>query len=194
MKTIFLTFTATITVVALAATLFLNTILATFGLVSTSVETLHHLKSSQTVIEKMKVRHQTKTQNLTKRLTKRSSRRVAAASLAAATVGTAAVAITMTGFEIQDYCEQQASLHTEHSILYSTMDEFDYNACLEQSKVDSVRILTEVKQSANESVAEAMDFATDYSHDKWLAIKDAYMISIESAAQTINEVRGSFNQ
>ena len=104
MKTIFLTFTATLAALSFAATLFLNTILGTFGLVTTSVDTLNKLKSSQVVMDKMKTRHQAKRLTATKKLAKRSSRRVASASLAAATIGTVAVAITMTGFEIHDYC------------------------------------------------------------------------------------------
>lgn len=193
MKTIFLTFTATLLGITFAASLFLNTILGTFGLVSTSVETFNKLKSSQLVMNKMKVRHQAKTRNITKRLAKRSSRRVASASLAAATIGTAAVAITMTGFEIHDYCEDKASLQTDHNILYGTTDNFDFDSCLKQGKVESARILNEVQQSTSDTLIEAMHLATDYSNEKWLTLKDAYNLAIESAANTINELRGSNN-
>jgi hypothetical protein len=46
-KTVLFTFTVTIAMVTLVATLFLNTILGAFGLAATSIETLQNLKTSQ---------------------------------------------------------------------------------------------------------------------------------------------------
>jgi len=185
MKSILLTFTVTMSGVAIAATLFLNTILSTFGLVSTSVDTFNSLKSSQIVMEKMQNRHQIKKRNITNKLAKRSGRRIASASLAAATIGTVAVAATMTGFEIHDYCEEQASLQIEHNILYGGTTEFDFDTCLEQGQIESARILADVKQSTSDMVTEVMHSATDYSHQQWLALKAAYMTVIESTASSI---------
>jgi len=194
MKTIFLTFTATLAALSFAATLFLNTILGTFGLVTTSVDTLNKLKSSQVVMNKMKTRHQTKRLTATKKLAKRSSRRVASASLAAATIGTVAVAITMTGFEIHDYCEDQASLQIDNNILYGTTDEFNLEACLEQGKEESKRILTEVKQSASESVKNAIDSAAQYSNEQWFALAESNADAVESTSQTIDELKALVRQ
>jgi len=172
-----------------AATLFLNTILGSFGLVTTSVDTLNKLKSSQIVMEKMKTRHRAKQLNATKKLAKRSSRRVASASLAAATIGTVAVAVTMTGFEIHDYCEDKESLQTDNNILYGTTDEFNFEACIEQGKAESKRILTEVKTSASAHVSDAMNSAAQYSSEQWLALKESNAEAFESTGQTINELR-----
>ena len=194
MKTIFLTFTATLAALSFAATLFLNTILGTFGLVTTSVDTLNKLKSSQVVMNKMKTRHQAKRLTATKKLAKRSSRRVASASLAAATIGTVAVAITMTGFEIHDYCEDQASLQIDNNILYGTTDEFNLDACLEQGKEESKRILTEVKQSASESVNNAIDSAAQYSNEQWLVLAESNADAVESTSQTIDELKALVRQ
>jgi hypothetical protein len=194
MKTIFLTFTATLAALSFAATLFLNTILGTFGLVTTSVDTLNKLKSSQVVMDKMKTRHQAKRLTATKKLAKRSSRRVASASLAAATIGTVAVAITMTGFEIHDYCEDQASLQIDNNILYGTTDEFNLDACLEQGKEESKRILTEVKQSASESVNNAIDSAAQYSNEQWLVLAESNADAVESTSQTIDELKALVRQ
>ena len=194
MKTIFLTFTATLAALSFAATLFLNTILGTFGLVTTSVDTLDKLKSSQVVMDKMKTRHQAKRLTATKKLAKRSSRRVASASLAAATIGTVAVAITMTGFEIHDYCEDQASLQIDNNILYGTTDEFNLDACLEQGKEESKRILTEVKQSASESVNNAIDSAAQYSNEQWLVLAESNADAVESTSQTIDELKALVRQ
>ncbi|MFT7235845.1 MAG: hypothetical protein ACI9QV_001431 [Methylophagaceae bacterium] len=161
MKAIFLTFTTTIAVACFGASLFLNSILGAFGLVSTSIDTFSDLKASHLVMEKMKIRHQIKQQNITKKLAKRSSRRVASASLAAATLGTVAVAVTMTGFELHDYCEGQASLQIDSNILYGTNGNVDFDACIDKSQDDSLRILNDVKQSAYDTVNEAMHSAVD---------------------------------
>ena len=189
MKTIFLTFTATLAALSFAATLFLNTILGTFGLVTTSVDTLNKLKSSQVVMDKMKTRHQAKRLTATKKLAKRSSRRVASASLAAATIGTVAVAITMTGFEIHDYCEDQASLQIDNNILYGTTDEFNLDACLEQGKEESKRILTEVKQSASESVNNAIDSAAQYSNEQWLVLAESMPMPSNQPAKPLMNLK-----
>lgn len=189
MKTIFLTFSATVAAVSFAATLFLNTLLGTFGLVTTSVDTLNKLKSSQIVMDKMKTRHQIKKRNVTKKLAKRASRRVASASLAAATIGTLAVAATITGFEIVDYCEDKESLHIDSNILYGTTDEFDFEACIEEGKSESKRILTDVKQSSNQLLNEAMNSAVRYRNEQWQALKEAHQDTLLSANQTLETLK-----
>jgi hypothetical protein len=194
MRTIFLTFTTTLAAIAFAGTLFLNTILGTFGLVTTSVESLNKLKSSQLVMDKMKSRHQAKKLNVTKKLAKRSGRRVASASLAAATIGTVAVAVTMTGFEIHDYCEDKASLQVDDNILYGTTGEFNFDECIEEGKVESKRILTEVKQAASERVSDAMNSVAQYSSQQWLALQESNVDTIESTSQTIDALRESAKQ
>jgi hypothetical protein len=194
MKAICITFTTTLAAIAFAATLFLNTILGTFGLVTTSVESLNKLKSSQLVMDKMKTRHQAKKMNVTKKLAKRSGRRVASASLAAATIGTVAVAVTMTGFEIHDYCEDKASLQVDDNILYGTTDKFNFDECIEEGKVESKRILTEVKQAASERLNDAMNSVTQYSSQQWLALQESNFDTIESTSQTIKALKESAKQ
>jgi vacuolar-type H+-ATPase subunit H len=189
MRTIFLTFATTIAAISFAATLFLNTILGTFGLVTTSVNNLSKLKSSQIVMDKMKSRHQVKKLNVTKKLAKRSSRRVASASLAAATIGTLAVAVTITGFEIIDYCEDRESLHIDSNILYGTTDEFDFEACIEEGKSESKRIITDVKQSSNQLLNEAMNSAVRYSNEQWQTLKEAHQDTLLSANQTLETLK-----
>lgn len=189
MKSIFLTFTLTLVTIALLSTLFLNTILGTFGLVSTSVSTLNNLKSSQVIIDRMKVRHEVKKLDATKKLAKRSSRRVASASLAAATIGTLAVAATITGFEIIDYCEDKKSLHIDSTILYGTTHEFDFESCIEEGKNESKRILSDVKQSSSQVVNEAMRSANDYSQEQWHTLKEVHQDTLASANQAIEALK-----
>ena len=191
MKPVLLTFTTTLAALTFASTFFLNTLLGTFGLAATSIDTLNNLKSSQMVVDKMKTRHQLKKQALTKKLAKRSSRRVATASLAAATIGTAAVAITMTGFEIHDYCEDKASLQDEQNILFGTNNEFDFEACIDEGKIESKRILLDVKAAASEHVNNAINSTTQYSHEKWNALKALNNDTFSSTDDAVNELKDS---
>ena len=62
MKSVLLTFITTLAALAFASTFFLNTLLGTFGLAATSIDTINNLKSSQIVIDKMKTRHHIKKQ------------------------------------------------------------------------------------------------------------------------------------
>lgn len=191
MKAIFLTFTATTAAAFFVASLFLNSILGVFGLVSTSVDALSNLKSSHLVMEKMKIRHQIKKQNITKKLAKRSSRRVASASLAAATIGTVAVAVTMTGFELNDYCEDKASLQVDNNILYGTTGKVDFDACIDEGQDESIRILNDVKQSAYDNVNEAMDSAVGYSGEQWRALKEFNADTLRATQQNIDALKKS---
>jgi len=135
MKTVFLTITATLTTISFAVTLFLNTILGAFGLVTTSIDTLNNLQSSHKVVEQMKTRHKAKKVDVTKKLAKRSGRRVASTALAAATIGTTAVVVTVVGFEIHDYCEDKESLQNDYNILYGTEVEFNFDKCVDEGKM-----------------------------------------------------------
>ena len=183
MKTIFLTMTTTIAVISFAAMLFLNTILGAFGLVATSVETLSNLQTSQKVVEKMKTKHQTKKRNLTKNFAKKSSKKLASTALAAATIGTVAVVATVASLEVSAYCEEQESLQDDANILYGTHDEFDFKSCLKEAEEESKDLLTEMKHSATESVANAMNSTVEYSREQWLAIGEL----IDSTGKASNE-------
>lgn len=167
MKSIFLTFSATITAVAMAASLFLNSILGAFSLVALPAGELLKLRASQQVVERMKERHNYKKTNASKRITKRAAKRVASTAVAAATVGTVAVAATMTGLEIADYCEEKQSLHEDESILYGTEAAFDLEHCLEEGKDDSKAIMAELKSSSVEAVSNAFNAASEYSSEIW---------------------------
>jgi hypothetical protein len=194
MKPILLTFTTTIAALTFASTFFLNTLLGTFGLAATSIDTLNTLKSSQMVVDKMKTRHHIKKQALTKNLAKRSSRRVASASLAAATIGTVAVAVTMTGFEIHDYCEDKASLQNEQNILFGTSNTFDFESCIEEGKIESKRILLDVKAAASEHVNNAIESTAQYSHEKWNALKESNNNTFSSVDKATNELSDSLKK
>jgi len=191
MRNIVLTITATMAAVSFAASIFLHSILGAFGLVTTSVEALNNLKSSQHIVEQMKTRQQVKKQKLTQKLAQRSTRRVASASLAAATIGTVAVAVTMAGFEIHDYCEDLESLHHDSNVLYGRQDKFNFQQCLEEGQEESKRILSEVKESASDSVIQALDSTLEYSAEKWLEIKASAEHALASSSAATSELWSS---
>lgn len=65
--------TATASVLMFVGTLFLNTLLGAFGLVTTSAKELSQLRESQQIVEKMKAEHKKKKVKTTKRFLKRTT-------------------------------------------------------------------------------------------------------------------------
>jgi hypothetical protein len=188
MKTIFFTMTTTVAALFFAASLFLSSILGVFGLATTSVETLTKLQSSQKVVEQMKTRHKAKKRDVTKNFAKRSSKKIASTALAAATIGTVAVVVTVASIEVADYCEEKKSLQEDYNILYGTKDEFDFNYCLEEGKEESKIMLEEIKLSTAEAVSTAMDSTVEYSNEQWLAVKQASASAIKSTEIATSEL------
>jgi len=155
-KTIFLTFSASITAFAIVCSLFLNPILGAFGLVTTSAATLRSLRASEQIVQQIKQRHQLKQARVAKKMAKQSGKRVASAALAAATLGTVAVAITVASLEIADYCENKKELQEDYNILYGTNRAFDLNQCLDAGK----------KNSTTAILSNAMNAPAEYSSEK----------------------------
>lgn len=181
-KTIFVTFCVTFTALAVTATLFLQTILAAFGLVATSIETLQNLKASQQVVERMKAKHADRKTQASKRFVKRSGKRVASATLAAATVGTAGVVIAVTAVEIADYCEEKRELVADAMILYGTDDEFNFLACVNEAKDDVAIIWDEASDATVSAVSKAVDSSAQYGMAHWESIKDASQQAYQSSS------------
>jgi len=188
MKTIFLTFTTTVAALTFAASLFLSTVLGAFGLAATSVESLTKLQSSQKVVEKMKTRHKAKKLDVTKNFAKRSSKKIASTALAAATIGTVAVIVTVASIEVADYCEEKKSLQEDYNILYETTGEFDFDQCLKEGKEESKIVLDEIKNSTISSANAAIDSTVEYSNEQWLAIKEASANAYKSSEIATNEL------
>jgi len=188
MKTIFFTFTTTVALLFFAASLFLSSILGVFGLATTSVDTLSKLQSSQKIVEKMKASHKVKKLDVTKNFAKRSSKKIASTALAAATIGTVAVVVTVASIEVADYCEDKKSLQEDFNILYEENHEFDFDQCLKEGKEESKIMLEEVKLSTAEAVTTAMDSTVEYSNEQWLAVKQASASAIKSTEIATSEL------
>jgi len=188
MKTIFLTFTTTVAALTFAASLFLSTVLGAFGLAVSSVESLAQLQSSQKVVEKMKTRHKAKKLDVTKNFAKRSAKKIASTALAAATIGTVAVVVTVASIEVADYCEEKKSLQEDYNILYETTAEFDFDQCIKEGKEESKIVLDEIKNSTISSANAAIDSTVEYSNEQWLAIKEASANAYKSSEMATNEL------
>ena len=188
MKTVILSVAATLVAVGLAAALFLNTILGVFGLAATSIDALQNLRASQQVVEKMKKRHAQKKLDVSRKLAKGSAKRVASTALAAATVGTVGVAVTMASFEVAKYCEEKEELQDDANILYETNVAFDFDRCIEEGKKDSKRMLEGLKNSSVEAVADAFDESARYSSETWAAIRAASVEAFQAAGAAVGEL------
>ena len=191
MKAILLTFSATLAVVAIVATMFLNTILGAFGLAATSIDSLQNLQASQKVVERMKKRHSQKKLETTKKFAKRSTKRVTATALGAATIGTVAVAATMISFEVYDYCEEKKEMQEEENVLFGTNIDLDFNKCIEKGKEDSKSILSELKTSSVKAVSSAFSTTAQYSVEKWDAVRDASVEALQSTGAAAAGLWGS---
>lgn len=193
MKTILLTFSATLAAVIFAASVFLNSILGLFGFASIPINKLQSLNNTHQIVEKIKTRHTKRKLNVSKKFYKKSSKRVASSALAAATIGTIAVAVTMASIEVIDYCGEKQELQEDANILYDTNVTFDYQQCLEEGKNDSQLILNEAITNSGKAVSDTFETTSKYSTEKWDELKEssieAYNSTSEDADKLWDEVK-----
>ncbi len=166
-KTILLTFSATLTAAVAAGSIFINSILGVFGLATTSLEAMQDLQKSQAIVQAMKQRNKTRSSKVTKRFMKRTSRRLAGSAAAAATIGTAAVVTTVAILEVMDYCEEKAEMLEEENLLFGTEKTFDYEACKDEATEDVKQIAASTKDEVSASVRESWDNTGNYTREKW---------------------------
>jgi len=157
MKTIILTFSATCAVIALAASVFLNSILGFFGLAAVSLEKFNELRTAQSVVEKMKGKHHERRANIGKSFAKRTGKRIATSATAAATIGTLAVTAAVVAIEVEDYCDEKKSLQDEANLLFGTENSFDTENCYEEAKKDVETLIRDIQASSSESMSNIMD-------------------------------------
>ena len=77
-------------------------------------------------MQKVKIRHKLKRLKLSKKFIKRTSRKISVSAVSAATIGTAAVVVTIASLEIYDYCNDKKELLEDGNILFKSNEEFDY--------------------------------------------------------------------
>ncbi|WP_321323988.1 hypothetical protein [Thiomicrorhabdus sp.] len=170
-KTIFITISTTLIVATFVVSTFLNGILGLFGLASTSTKTLNELRNSKQVVENMKKRHAEKKLAVSKKYVKRSSQKIASSAVAAATIGTAGVVVTIAGLEVYEYCEDKKELQEDENILFNKKEEFNFNECLIAANEDSKEIVTSVKKAVPEIVDQAWEDTKGFSSETWETTK-----------------------
>ena len=131
----------------------------------------------------MKKRQAEKKLRESKRFAKRPLKRITTTAVAAATVGTVAVAVTMTALEAEDYCEEKRELQEDANILYGTKTKFDYEQCYEDGKKDITDWLSQVKDSTVETVSNTWRYAAHYSAEKWTATKETFLQALKSTGE-----------
>jgi hypothetical protein len=195
-KAVLLSVLATAATMIFAAKLFLSSILGFFNLAAVPLEAMQKLRASQEIVEKMKTRNAERKVRVTKRFVKKAGRRVAASALAATTVGTVAVAVVVTGMEINSYCDDKAELQADENLLNGTSDRFDYDACIEAAREDSIKILDEAKASTTAAASEALGASREVVKKKWGSVKGAIRGASESTTAKVedwwNSVRAWF--
>ncbi len=160
-KTIFLSISATTTVVVFVSSLFLNTILATFGLVSTSIESMQQLQQSKKVVEQMKTRHKAKKKNFSKKFTKRAGAKLSStATSAIPVIGVVGAIVAIAALETSYYCEDKKELQDDENVLFGTAKDFDNEQCLAEAQQDSKAMIAEAKEAVSESFNDAWDSLT----------------------------------
>ena len=190
-KTILITFSATLSALALAANLFLNSILGAFGLVATSIDNLSQLQASQKVVQTMKKRHTQRKSRVTKRFVKRSGKRVASTALAAATVGTVAVAAVVTTMAISDHCGEKRLLQEDGNVFHGTSTAFDLDRCLGESADDAEQILASATEEVQAKASGAFDATAQYSQGIWDDIKSATSRALDYTDSTFADLWNS---
>lgn len=157
-KTLFLTISSTITVATFIGSLFLNSILASFGLVSTSIESLQQLQQSKKVVEQMKSRHKVKKKNFSKKFSKRAGAKLSSSATSAIPiVGVVGAIVAVASLEASYYCEDKKELQEDENVLFGTNKLFDNDQCLAEAQQDSKEIVADAKEAVSQSLSDAWD-------------------------------------
>jgi len=160
-KTVFFTLSATLSTLAFVSSLFLNSILATFGLVSTSIETLNKLHQSKQIVEQMKTRHTAKKKNFSKKFIQRAGAKISStATSAIPIVGAVGAVIAVASIEVRYYCEDKQDLHEDENTLYGTQSAFDNEQCLQEAQDDSKQLIITAKESASKTINDTWSSLT----------------------------------
>ncbi len=170
-KIILITFSATMMVVVLVATIFLNSILGIFGLVSTSVDSFNSLVEAKQTMSKVKKQHKVKKANLSKKFVKRTSKKITATAMGFVPGAGAVMAVSaVTALAVIEYCEDKEEINNEGNLLFGTDNSFDYTACMTEAKKDSLVMVESVKEDAPNVVSSAWELTKGISNEAWSSV------------------------
>jgi hypothetical protein len=142
----------------------------------------------------MKDRHKVKKDNVSKRFVKKSGKRIASTAVAASTIGTVAVVLTVASLEVSDYCDENRELLEDENILYGTEKEFDYHSCLEEGKDNVITIMESVKNDSSVAVRSAWENARTYSNEMWDELKEMSIGAFNSTTEATVDLWDSLKE
>jgi len=145
---------ATLAVAVLLFKLFHVSLLASMGMATVSAQTLHSLKASKHIIERMKQRNLSQKKLAHKRFVKRTGKKLITSSAAALTFGTVAVAAATVGLEAEDYCSYLSDLEDERAILESRPASFDHDVCIETATSDLDALVAELTEVGFDAMSD----------------------------------------
>jgi hypothetical protein len=173
-KIIALSVTMTISACALVVYLFMTPILGLFSLTTTTVANLHKLEASNAILSRLRDRNKLAKEQLKKKYLAKLGKKLSSSTIAAATIGTAAVAASTVYFAASEYCERQEELLALENELESKNDTFDQEKCLDLAKDDAAELLATVRAPNLADLVEIKEEVISFSSDNWNLLQEKY--------------------
>ena len=173
-KIIALSVTTTVAACALVAYLFMTPILGLFNLTTTTVANLHKLEASSAILNRLRDRKKLAKEQLKKKYLAKLGKKLSSSTIAAATIGTAAVAASTVYFAASEYCERQEELLALENELESKNDTFDQEKCLDLAKDDAAELLATVRAPNLADLVEIKEEVISFSSDNWNLLQEKY--------------------
>lgn len=156
-KSIFISISATTAVLSFCFYLFITPLLGLFNLTTVSIGKLQQLEASQAIFSRLKEQHGIKKKAARKKYITKLGKKLGSSSIAAATIGTVAVATTTVYFASIDYCEQQEEILAFDNVVESENIVFDHDRCLDLAKADAVELISDIKPPTMNDIIEIKD-------------------------------------
>jgi uncharacterized protein YbjQ (UPF0145 family) len=117
-------------------------------------------------LDKLKMRNADKKKNLTHKTAKKTGKRLASQSIAAGTLGTAAVVGLATSYAVVDHCEELNDIHEVDNLLNGDAKEFDFESCIQTTKESTQIWMTEAFEYSQEQtkiiISDIKEKASDF--------------------------------
>jgi hypothetical protein len=173
-KIIALSVITTITACALVGYLFMTPILGLFNLTTTTVAHLHKLEASNAILNRLRDRNKLAKEQLKKQYLAKLGKKISSSTIAAATIGTAAVAASTVYFAASEYCERQEELLALENELESKTDAFDQEKCLDLAKNDAAELLATARAPNLADLEEMKEEIISFSSENWKLLQQKY--------------------
>jgi hypothetical protein len=171
-KKIIFTFSATAAVLSFCFYLFITPLLGLFNLTTVSIGKLQQLEASQAIFSRLKEQHGIKKKTARKKYITKLGKKLGSSSVAAATIGTVAVAATTVYFATIDYCEQQEEILAFDNVVESENIVFDHDKCLDLAKADAMEIISDVQPPTINDIIEIKEELNTFSQGNLEALSE----------------------